>query len=46
VPLGSLGPERQVIVELCVEPVSVAEISGRLSSDTILRVMQGSRAIS
>jgi hypothetical protein len=77
VPLGSLGPETQAIVELCVEPVSVAEISARLrlhlgvtkilvadlraagyldvhvtdtlsplSTDTILRVMHGLRAIS
>jgi hypothetical protein len=30
-PLASLGPEMQAIVELCVEPVSVAEISARLS---------------
>jgi hypothetical protein len=77
VPLGSLGPEMQAMVELCVEPISVAEISARLrlhlgvtkilvadlraagyldvhitdtlsplSSDTILRVMHGLRAIS
>ncbi|GIE28603.1 hypothetical protein Ait01nite_016480 [Actinoplanes italicus] len=76
-PLGSLGPEMQAMVELCVEPISVAEISARLrlhlgvtkilvadlraagyldvhiadtlsplSSDTILRVMHGLRAIS
>ncbi|BEL07906.1 DUF742 domain-containing protein [Actinoplanes sichuanensis] len=76
-PLTSLGPEMQAIVELCVEPVSVAEISARLrlhlgvtkilvadlraagyldvhvidtltpmSADTILRVMQGLRALS
>ncbi|MFC4069553.1 DUF742 domain-containing protein [Actinoplanes subglobosus] len=29
-PLASLGPEMQAMVELCVEPVSVAEISARL----------------
>ncbi|MEU4158328.1 DUF742 domain-containing protein [Actinoplanes sp. NPDC026670] len=76
-PLATLGPEMQAIVELCVEPVSVAEISARLrlhlgvtkilvadlraaghldvhvtdtlnplSADTILRVMQGLRALS
>ncbi|WP_433795281.1 DUF742 domain-containing protein [Actinoplanes sp. CA-252034] len=76
-PLASLGPEMQAMVELCVEPISVAEISARLglhlgvtkilvadlraagyldvhitdtlsplSSDTILRVMHGLRALS
>jgi hypothetical protein len=29
-PLASLGPEMQAMVELCVEPISVAEISARL----------------
>ncbi|GAA2654710.1 DUF742 domain-containing protein [Paractinoplanes durhamensis] len=76
-PLTSLSPEMQAMVALCVEPVSVAEISARLglhlgvtkilvgdlraagyldvhvadtlnplTSDTILRVMHGLRAIS
>ncbi|GIE75513.1 hypothetical protein Aph02nite_14630 [Actinoplanes philippinensis] len=76
-PLASLGPEMQAIVELCIDPISVAEISARLrlhlgvtkilvadlraagyldvhvtdtlsplSSDTILRVMHGLRALS
>jgi len=29
-PLASLGPEMQAMVELCTEPISVAEISARL----------------
>jgi hypothetical protein len=77
VPFASLGPEMQAMVELCREPISVAEISARLrlhlgvtkvlvadlraagyldvhvvdtlsphSTETILRVMRGLRAIS
>ena len=76
-PFPSLGPEMQAMVEMCTEPISVAEISARLrlhlgvtkilvadlraagyldvhvadtlnplSSETILRVMHGLRALS
>jgi hypothetical protein len=51
-----LPPEQRAIVALCVEPLSVAEISARLrlhlgvtripDPDTIMRVIRGLRAIS